>query len=336
MNALTSSGHWFHRVAAVIGGLVLVSTLFAAPARTLDLVTFTAPANWTVEEKATTAGKHVVLTRASTTNYCMVVIYSSTPASGDLGASFAAEWKSVALQTIDAVPMPQPEIKNFGTTRMAMGGTTSKAQGNAVMALLFVLDAGNSVVSMLILSPSADAFKAYTAEVETLLVGLTVRRVGPSTSVPATTGGGTPVASKPTRQLVIADLAGEWGRNDGINTTYVDRATGVYAGTDSIHFTEKWNISANGTISLDFFAIRNGRKIVEKNTGSVSLSQAGILVIKMHNEQKFVLRGWLETPAMTIMTLNGPWYEGIPADILANPAQGWNLDQKWVRKIKAP
>ena len=35
------------------------------------------------------------------------------------------------------------------------------------------------------------------------------------------------------------------------------------------------------------------------------------------------------------MTLNGPWYsDGIPADIINNPAQGLNLDKKWVRLSK--
>ena len=34
---------------------------------------------------------------------------------------------------------------------------------------------------------------------------------------------------------------------------------------------------------------------------------------------------------MTVMTLNGPWYDSIPPAILSNPAQGANLDQRWVR-----
>ena len=65
--------------------------------RTLDLVTFTAPAGWAVEERAGGIGKHVV-------------IHSSTPASGGLDASFAAECSSVALRTIDPVPAPTPTM----------------------------------------------------------------------------------------------------------------------------------------------------------------------------------------------------------------------------------
>jgi len=63
----------------------------------------------------------------------------------------------------------------------------------------------------------------------------------------------------------------------------------------------------------------------------VTLSAAGILVIKTTTERRYVLRGWLEGPNMTVMELFGPWYEYIPADILTNPEQGTNLDEKWVR-----
>ena len=71
-------------------------------------------------------------------------------------------------------------------------------------------------------------------------------------------------------------------------------------------------IASNGAISLDFFGLQNGRKIVEKSTGVVTLSNAGVLVITMTNERSYVLRGWLEGPTMTVMTLNGPWYERHP------------------------
>jgi hypothetical protein len=302
----------------------------SASVRTLDLVTFTAPAGWTVEEKGGGIGKHVVLTRSSATSYCMIVIYASTPAVGDLDASFAAEWKSVVLQTIDPVPAPKPAISTVGDTRVAVGGATSTTRGQSVVSLLILLDAGSRVVSMLVLSPTIAAFDAYKGDVDATLAGLVVRRVGESPQTPVTSDGGRLVVPAPARTIGVADLAGEWGRNDGINTTYVDRYTGAYAGTDSIHFTEKWVIASNGTISLDFFGIQNGKRIVEKSSGVVTLS-AGVLAIKMTNEQRYVLRGWLESPAMTVMKLNGPWYDDIPADILSNPEQGANLDKNWVR-----
>jgi hypothetical protein len=208
-----------------------------------------------------------------------------------------AEWKAVALQTIDATPAPKPVQRTIGDARAAVGGVTSTTQRQPVRAELMVLDAGASVVSILMLTPSAAAFEAYKAEVQTLFAGLKVRRVNAPAATAAKAGSsGSLVIPPPPRTLTIADLAGEWGRTDGITTTYVDRYSGAYAGTESLHFTEHWVNTASGEISLDFFAIRNGKKITEKSTGVVTLSAAGILSIKMTNEQRYVLRGWLVGP----------------------------------------
>ncbi|MEO6002989.1 MAG: hypothetical protein ABIZ04_06355 [Opitutus sp.] len=312
---------WFSTVAA-----------HAAPAeRLLDLVTFTPPADWKVEETGIGMAQRVVMTRASSTAYCMVALYASAPASTDLVTSFAAEWKSVALRSVDAVAAPAPDLRTVGNARAAVGGATSTVQGQPVLAMLIVLDAGTSVVSMLVLTPSVATFEAYNSDVQALLRSVSVRRVDAPAVNPAQTNGGRLVIPALTRPLTIADLAGTWGRNDGITTTYVDRYSGTYAGSDSLHFTEEWIITSRGEISLDFFAIRNGKKILEKSTGSVTVSAAGILAIKMSNEQRYVVRGWLVGPKMTVMTLNGPWYETIPPEILSNPEQGGNLDKNWVR-----
>jgi hypothetical protein len=293
--------------------------------RTLDLATFTVPPGWHVEARGSGAGQHLVVSKAAAGSYCMAVVYASTAGSGDLESSFGAEWSRVALQTLDAVATPRPVITQVGTLRVAVGAAASTAQGHPIVGLLLVVDAGARVVPILILSPSFGSLEPYRAEVDTILGTLVIDRTatGPLAETHAAPLSG--------HQLTIADLAGEWGRNDGINTRYVDRQTGAYAGTDSIHFTEAWQIGAGGTIALDFYGIHNGRRIAEKSSGNATLSRDGILTIRMTNEQRYVLRGWEDAPDMTVMTLNGPWYDSIPPEILANPAQGANLDQKWIR-----
>jgi hypothetical protein len=324
----------FYLIAAFIGAPGSVVASAAATASTLDLVTFTAPPGWMVEENTDSAGEHVVMTHAGGASYCRIALYSSTPAKGELAASFDAAWTGVALRTLGHVPAPAPTMVTLGNAEAAVGAALSHVQGQPVMGMLIVLDAGASVVSMLVLTPSVEEFGVYRAEVYGMLSRLVVRRISPSPQA-LPTAAEPRVAPVAGRTLRIADLAGEWGRDDGINTRYVDRATGAYAGTDSLHFTERWTITAAGGISLDFFGIQNCRKIVEKSTGVVTLSADGILVIRMTNEQRYVLRGWQEGPDITVMTLNGPWYaEGIPADIIRNPAQGVNLDKHWVRLSK--
>jgi hypothetical protein len=255
------------------------------------------------------------MSKAAAGTYCMAVVYASIPAGNGLEASFASEWTRVALQTLDAVATPRPVISQVGSLRVAVGAAASTAQGQPIVGLLLVVDAVARVVSVLILSQTFGSLEPNLEEVDTILGTLTIRGQ----------------ASPPLRQLSIADLAGAWGRNDGINTRYVDRTTGAYAGTDSIHFTETWEIGAGGTIALDFYGIHNGRRIAEKSHGTATLSSEGILAIRMTNEQRYVLRGWEDAPDMTVMTLNGPWYDSIPPEILSNPAQGANRDQRWVR-----
>jgi hypothetical protein len=286
----------------------------AADVRTLDIATFTVPPGWHVETRGTGAGQHIAVSKAAADTYCMAVVYASTAASHTLEASFVSEWTRVALQTLDAVATPRPVISQVGALRVAVGAAASTNQGHPIVGLLMVVDAGASVVPILILSPSFGSLEPYRAEVDTILGTLSIDAQ----------------AVVPRRHVSVADLAGTWGRNDGINMRLVDRSTGAYAGTDSIHFTEQWEIGADGTIALDFFGIHNGRRIAEKSRGTVELS-SGVLILRIANERRYVLRGWEEAPDMTIMTLNGPWYDAVPPDILANPSQGWNLDQRWVR-----
>jgi hypothetical protein len=286
-----------------------------ADVRTLEMATFSVPPGWHVEDRGTGEARHIVVSKATAGTYCMAIVYGSGPAGNSLEASFASEWARIALATLDPVATPRPVITQVGSLRVAVGAAASTNQGQPIVGLLIVVDAGARVVPLLILAPSFGSLEPYRAEVDTILGTLSIR--GQS--------------SPPLRPLSIADLAGAWGRNDGINTRYVDRSTGAYAGTDSIHFTEQWEIGAGGTIALDFYGIHNGRRIAEQSNGTVTLSSDGILDIRMTNQQRYVLRGWEEAPDMTVMTLNGPWYDSIPPEILSNPAQGANLDQRWVR-----
>ncbi len=311
-----------------------VALALQAP-RTWDLVTYHPPSGFNVVEKPSGNVGHVELTKASSSSYCVIAIHTSTPSASDLSASFAAEWQAVALKTISPVAAPAPTIANLGATRAAIGSASSTVGGQPVWAQLVVLDAGPSVVSLLILAPNQRAFRAYQPDVDQMLSSLIVKQATLGqlpAPVPSQVRDGKLIIPPAPRTLTVADLAGEWGLTEGITTHYVDRYTGAHAGSDSLHFTSKWTISKEGGISLDFFAIRNGKKIIEKSSGTVALVE-GVLVIKMTNMQRYVVRGWLERPELTVLKLNGPWYDApIPSNIFTNPDQGANLDQNWVRK----
>ena len=136
----------------------------------------------------------------------------------------------------------------------------------------------------------------------------------------------------PTRQLTVADFAGEWGEDASrVTTNYVYRSSGNYAGSDNLTFRSKMTITKDGGYINDFFAIQNGKKIIDKTNGTISVS-GRIFAITQADTQLFVIRGWLELPDMTIMIICGPLYENDLRRHIENPEQGANLNNIWVRK----
>jgi hypothetical protein len=306
--------------------LALLAGPAAAAPRTFDLVTYTTPDGWNVDESRRDL---VSLSHATTTSYCMVSIYAGTPAVGDLEACFAAEWKGVMLRTIDEVAAPAVTQGTVGNTRAALGGTPATIKGAPAVAMLTVLDAGASVVSIVTLASSMPAFEGCNPDLQRLLGGLTVRRVD---AAPA--GDGKLVVPRPTRALTLADLAGEWKHEDRISTTYVDRNTGAYAGSDNLAFREGWTITSKGAVTSDFFAIRNGKKILEKTAGTIAVLPNAILEVRVGSPAQYVIRGWLETPGLTVLKIVGPFYlpEGVTPEHLGDTDKGSNLSQYWIRK----
>ncbi len=141
------------------------------------------------------------------------------------------------------------------------------------------------------------------------------------------------IIPQPRSPLTVADLAGEWGQESGlITTTYVDRSDGSYAGSDHLAFRSKMSITSSGEYKNDFFAVRNGKKEIDNTTGTIRVVGSTIF-IKETGLTKYVVRGWLELPNMTILTICGPWFDDqeIPSEIFTNPEQGANLNKNWVR-----
>ena len=119
----------------------------------MDVATFAVPPGWHVETRGNGDGQHIVVSKATAGTYCMAVVYASTPAANSLEGGFVAEWARVALRTLDPVATPQPVVTQVGSLRVAVGAAVSTAQGQPIVGLLMVVDAGARVVSILILSP---------------------------------------------------------------------------------------------------------------------------------------------------------------------------------------
>ena len=236
----------------------------------------------------------------------------------------------------EANPATESEAED-GWTAIG-GGGAAEFGGTKAIAFLTVISGFGKAVSVLGVTND----HAYIPQFQAFITGVTMDKTVAATdsNIPdaplALDSDGNLVIPQPTRQLTIADLAGEWGDNPGrIATTYVDRSSGSYVGTDSLHFTSKWTIDPNGQYTNDFFEVRNGKKLSDVTTGSISIV-GRLISIKHKGTAKYVVRGWLELPNMTILKVAGPWYDNqeIPERVFTDFSEDsrFILTSKWVRK----
>lgn len=314
---------------------VLASQAVVAQTEKLGAIKYTPPKGW-----AKAAKDHAVVfseINQPKGNFCFITLYPEAPSVGTPQQDFVKEWKSRVVEPWGGDANPKTETEKVdGWTAMAGGGQID-FQGNKAFAFLNVLSGFGKTVSVLAILNDDSYLPPFQAFVESMDVDKT--SVAAATTAPASVAApqlddfGRIIVPLPTRQLTVADLAGQWGENDGINIRYVYRDSGNYAGADSLHYKSKMTLTVQGGYFNDFYAIQNGKMIKEKTGGAFAIN-GRILVIKESNLRKYVIRGWLELPDMTILEVCGPWYNDdvIPAEIFSNPNQGANLNSKWIRK----
>ena len=322
----------------VIGALVALLLCFWSPLETfsqtekLGSVSYTAPKGW----KKTTNDNIVTFSKLDekTGRFFIITLYGATPATGKAESDFTREWNNLVVKPLGAAanPVTSTEVSD-GWTAIAARSAVNFQESKAAALLTVVSGFGKTVSVLSVFNDEAylPQLVAFSSSMD--IENATAVPTQPVGTAPLRTENGRLIIPMPTRQLTVADLAGEWGENAGITTTYVNRHTGDYAGFESLHFSDKMTFTSQGEYYSDFFALQNGKKIKEKTSGTVAVA-GRVLVIKQSNTKKYVIRGWLELPDMTIIEVCGPWYNDdvIPAEIFTNPDQGANLDKTWVRK----
>lgn len=273
--------------------------------------------------------------------FCFITLYAVVPSEGTPQKDFAREWKTRVVEPWggEANPKTVAEPDN-GWTAIA-GGSPIDFQGNKAFAFLTVTTGFGKTISVLGVLNDDYYLPALQAFVEKLDIDKTPATTTTTASTNSASATGPLqydaynhlIITPPTRQLTLADLAGNWGEEASFHQRYVYRSSGAYAGSDSLAYKSKMTFTAAGGFYNDFYAIQNGKMIKDKTAGSISIN-GRVLSIKQHNTAKYVIRGWLEMPDMTVLEVCGPWYDDsvIPQEIFNNPAQGANLNKQWVRK----
>jgi len=300
----------------------------------LGIVKYVTPAGMTKTVKANVVAFSKFDQSSGT--YCIITLYGATPGTGDPRSDFAREWNNLVIKTMTAEANPKLDtMTDDGWTVMSGGSAVETGAGKALGFLSVISGFGKTISILAVFNDPA-----YVTDVDAFIKGIDLDEP----SVPATNTAvvaaptldqwGNLFIPPPTRQLTIADLVGNWGDNPGrISTQYVDRSDGSYAGTDSLHFTSKWTIDGDGKYVNDFFEVRNGKKLQDITAGTITIA-GRVISIKHKGTAKYVVRGWLELPDMTILKVAGPWYDNqeIPERTFTDPPDSYMLTSKWVRK----
>ncbi len=305
--------------------LVIPSAIFGQTEK-LGIVQYTSPRGWKKTPKENVVAFSEL--NETTGRFCIITLYGATPGTGNPQKDFTREWNNLVVTTLGAAANPTTETQDVEGWTAVAGGAAVDFQGSKAVAFLTTLSRDGTTISVL----GVFNDESYLAQLAAFSGSLDIQQAVAVAAAPQANNAQVDVAGA-VRQLTVADLAGEWGETAGFSTTYVDRYTGTYAGTDSLHFRNKMTITRNGGYANNFFAIQNGKKIIDNTTGTVTID-GRVLLIKEKNTAKYVIRGWLELTDMTVLTVCGPWYNDdvIPEAIFTNPDQGANLNKNWIRK----
>jgi len=335
MNTPKSFYQWSFCLAVVIGAGFLTPPTAFSQIEKLGIVKYTSPNGMTKLPKENTVAFSAM--NQTTGKYCIITLYGATPGTGNPTSDFRREWNNLVVKQMKAEPNPTTETTAAdGWTATAGGSEVDSDLGKAVGFLTVISGFGRTVSILAIFNDPAyvKQVDSFIAAIEMDKANAPANNTAAVTAAPTLDRWGNLFIPPPARQLTIADLVGNWGDNPGrISTQYVYSDTGAHAGTDSLHFTSKWTIDGDGRYVNDFFEVRNGKKLRDVTTGTLTIA-GGLLTIKHKGTAKYVIRGWLELPDMTILKVVGPWHDSqeIPAEVFTNPEQGENLAKKWVRK----
>jgi hypothetical protein len=146
------------------------------------------------------------------------------------------------------------------------------------------------------------------------------------------------------RKLAVSELAGEWSEDGHVMTGYVSSSTGAYAGYSAIATAEKMSIDGKGNMASKFTgtsASNTGAyQINEKSNAVITIDDDVLTITKQKGQgatSHWFVRGWEQRPDITVLKLNGPYYDKGVENIdrlRRDPSYASNLDKFWVRTTK--
>lgn len=300
-------------------GLLVPESAFCQTER-LGIVQYKPVSGWTKTQKQNMVAFSQLNQIAGT--YCIITLYGATPGTGSGQGDFTREWANLVIKNMKAGENPKPEAQTADGWTILAGGSAVESEAGKAVAFLTVVSGFGQAVSVLAVFND----EAYTKQIDAFISSIDLDKPAPATApalaAPASgtaafDDGGNLIIPQPSRQLTTADIAGVW--IDGPNrmtTEYVYSGSGKSAGRDTTAFQVKTTFNSNGTYSSFFNSVRKKYE-TESDTKTGPYSIVGRLLSiqgtgyegKGTVTTKWVIRGWVELPSMTVLQLAGPWYD---------------------------
>lgn len=250
----------------LLSSVLLVSNSFAQTAK-FDIMTYTAPAGWTVEKDAGS----LRFTRSSGGDYCVISLTRSVDSIGESVKNFDLLWKAMATEGLNAGAPQRGGAGEKNGWQAEVGIAPFEKDGIKGAALLTTFTGNDKVVAILAIT-NTDKFQP---EIEAFVDSV---NLPPIAAIKAPT---TAPAAEPTGD--VAKLIGKWNRSGSVSPVYADPVSWGTAG----YTKSRYEFKADGTYLYTERSFRmmhqhiivvkeNGRYAVSGNTLTVSPAKSVI------------------------------------------------------------
>jgi len=211
--------------------LILSATSVLAQKETFDLITYTAPENWT-KETSENAVSYVSIDKKKK-SWCRLTIYKSTTSKGNIESDFESEWNTLVAKEYNVTEATQASevVEAEGWKVKSGAGKFIFDKANAT-ALVTTLSGFERCMSIVAVTNNQEHLALVQSFLETI-----VMKVPDTTKVQAVT----------TQQTAISDpssVIGIWGKTSTNNNSN-DFANGLHG-----YFRCQYLFNKNGTYSF--------------------------------------------------------------------------------------
>jgi hypothetical protein len=234
-----------HKVisALLVAHLVCLCVPLTAFSQTerFGIIHYTPPKGWTK-----TANDSVVAfsTRNQATgNYCIITVYSATPAGGNPQSEFASEWNQRVVKPLQAEANPKTDTQSAEGWTIVAGGASIEFQGSKGFALLTVFSGFGKTVSILgVLND-----QAYLGQLAAFISGIELDKPAADNPAPRRQESPPPPPAAQSTAMHVAALVKEFETNEvRANQTWVGKRVRVYGTVNNIE------VRNDGIIILTF------------------------------------------------------------------------------------